>query len=138
MKNIFTVVLNMLLFFFIVGVLSPAITVKGFIAGTSVLNSVIIGLIFGIFMMLIPNILKFFKLPINNGSLFLMGIIVSFAFFFLGIYLFNFISVNATSVDLGVPLLTSIRLQDRTVALVFLSIVSTALSIGMEVLNKKK
>ncbi|MFS8130460.1 MAG: hypothetical protein ACMG57_00625 [Candidatus Dojkabacteria bacterium] len=140
MQKIFTVILNMLIFFFLVVVLSPNIQVGSVfgIAPNSVVNSVLVGIIYGIFIMLIPNFLKFLKLPVNGGSMILMGIIVSFIFFFVGIYIFGFVGVNNQPVNLGLALVSPIILQDRTVALVFLSIVSALVSIGMEMLNKKK
>ncbi|MEP7104162.1 MAG: hypothetical protein ABI721_05655 [Candidatus Dojkabacteria bacterium] len=140
MHKVFVVILNMLIFFFLVVILSPNIQVGSVfgIPANSVMNSILVGLIFGVFIMLIPNLLKFLKLPESAGSMLLMGVIVCFIFFFVGIYLFGFVGVNNQSVNLGLPFLSPIVLQDRTVALVFLSIVSALVSTGMEILSKKK
>ena len=140
MQKIFTVILNMLIFFFLVVVLSPNIQVGSVfgIAANSVVNSVLVGLIYGLLIMLVPNFLKFLKLPDNGGAMILMGIIVSFIFFFVGIYIFGFVGVNYQPVNLGLALVSPIILQDRTVALVFLSVVSAVVSIGMGMLNKRK
>ena len=140
MHKVFTVILNMLIFFFLVVVLSPNIQVGSVfgIPANSVVNSVLVGLIYGILIMLVPNFLKFIKLPDNGGAMVLMAIIVSFLFFFVGIYIFGFVGVNNQPVNLGITLVGPILLQDRTVALVFLSIVSAVVSVGMGMLNKKK
>lgn len=135
MRNIYVILLNMLIFFFLVGVLNPAIGVTG---NNSVVSKILVGLLFGVFMMLIPNVLKFLKLPVNGGSMLLMGIIVSFLFYFLSIYLFQLIIVQAANINLGIPLVGPIVLGDRTVALVFLSLVSAVLSIGLDAIGKKK
>jgi hypothetical protein len=135
MRQVFSILLNMLIFFFLVGIFGSAISVIG---GSSVINKVIVGLIFGIFMMLIPNVLKFFKLPVNGASLLLMGVIVSFVFYFVSIYILSIISVTGSSIDLGIAFFEPILLQDRTVALVFLSLVSAGFSVGMDILSKRK
>lgn len=140
MQKLFTVILNMLIFFFLVVILSPNIQVGSVfgIASNSVINSVLVGLIYGILIMLVPNFLKFLKLPDNTGAMILMGVIVSFIFFFAGIYIFGFVGVNNQPVNLGLALTSPIILQDRTVALVFLSVVSALVSMGMGMLNNKK
>lgn len=140
MQKVFTVILNMLIFFFLVVVLSPNIQVGSVfgIASNSVINSILVGLIYGTLIMLVPNFLKFLKLPDNGGAMVLMGVIVSFIFFFVGIYVFGFVGVNYQPVDLGISTVSPIFLKDRTVALVFLSIVSAVVSVGMGMLNKRK
>ncbi|MEO6728678.1 MAG: hypothetical protein ABIM99_02025 [Candidatus Dojkabacteria bacterium] len=140
MQKVFTVILNMLIFFFLVVILSPNIVVGSVfgIAANSVVNSILIGLIYGVLIMLVPNFLKFLKLPDNGGAMILMGIIVSFIFFFVGLYIFGFVGVNNQPVNLGLALVSPIILQDRTVALVFLSVVSAVVSIGMGMLNRNK
>ena len=134
MRNIYVLIRNMLLFFFLVVVFSGPLLIRN---GTF-LDKLLVGLLFGLFMMLIPNILKFFKLPVNSGSLILMGVIVAFVFYFVALYVFNFITVVGGSVDLGLGFIEPIKLQDKTVALVFLSLVSALASIGLEILGKKK
>lgn len=135
MRQLFSVLLNLLIFFFLIGIFGSAISVVG---GNTVLNKVLVGLLFGVFMMLVPNILKFFKLPVNGGSQLLMGILVSFVFYFLSLYILNFIMITGSRIDLGLSFIQPIVLQDRTVALVFFSLVSAVFSVGMDVLSKKK
>lgn len=134
MRNIYVLIRNMLLFFFLVVVFSGPLLIRN---GTF-LDKLLVGLLFGLFMMLIPNILKFFKLPVNSGTLILMGVITAFVFYFVALYVFNFITVVGGSVDLGLGFIDPIKLQDKTVALVFLSLVSAVFSIGLEILGKKK
>src|SRR5690606_4983292 len=98
MRQLFSVLLNLLIFFFLIGIFGSAISVVG---GNTVLNKVLVGLLFGVFMMLVPNILKFFKLPVNGGSQLLMGILVSFVFYFLSLYILNFIMITGSRIDLG-------------------------------------
>ncbi len=136
MRNLYVLIRNMLLFFFLVVVFSGPLLIRN---GTF-LDKLLVGLLFGLFMMLIPNVLKFFKLPVNNGSLLLMGVIVAFLFFFVALYnpFLPLITVVGGNVDLGLGFIQPIKLQDKTVALVFLSLVSAVISIGLEILSKKK
>lgn len=133
MRKVYVVLRNMLLFFFLVEVFAGALVVN---RGT-VIDKILVGIVFGIFMMLIPNILKFFKMPLNSGTLMLVGVIVSFMFFFVGIYVLQIITVAPKAVDLGIAFVQPIQLTDKTVALVFLSLVSAISSIGMEIISGK-
>jgi len=134
MRTVYVILRNMLLFFFLVVIFGGALRINR----GSVLDELIVALVFGIFMAVIPNILKFFKLPVNAGSLILMGIIVSFVFFFVGLYVFNFITITGQNIVLGISFLDPIVLRDKTFTLVILSLVAAALSIGLEIMSTKK
>jgi hypothetical protein len=133
MKFVYVTLVNMLLFFFIVTVFS-GITVRG----GSFLEKVWVGLLFGVFMAGVPHVLKFFKLAVSSGSLLLMGVVMSFIFFFIGIYFLDLFNISRSTVDIGVSFIPEISLQDRTMAIVFLSLVSAIMSIGLEILGKQK
>lgn len=133
MKNVFVVIVNMLLFFFLADVLGNIMN----IADGTLFGKILVGLIFGVVIMLIPNILKFFKLPVTNASSFLLGIIVTFAFFLIA-NMAKLITISTGSLSFGIAFLPPISLPNATMTIVFLSILATALSIGLEMLNKKK
>lgn len=134
MRNVYVTLRNMMLFFFLVVVFGGALRINN----GRVLDEIIVALVFGIFMSLIPNILKFFKLPVNPGSLILMGVIVSFVFFFVGLYLFSFINITGQSIVLGISFIDPIVLPDKTFTLVILSVVAAVFSIGLELMSQKK
>lgn len=133
MKEVYVTLRNMLLFFFIVAVFSGTIIVRN----NTVADKVIVGLVFGLVMAFLPMMLKFFKLPVNTGSLLLVGIVFSFLFYFLGLYVIEFISITGGRVDVGISDL-DFTFEDKTVALVVLSVTSAVLSIVLETLGKQK
>lgn len=85
--------------------------------------------------MLVPIVLRFLKISVNAGSLLLMGIVITFLFFIISMYVLNFVTINAGQVDFGISGL-DITLRDRTVALVVLSTVSAVFSMILETLRK--
>jgi len=123
----------MLLFFFIIAMFTNVRVQEG-----TFLDKALVGILFGIFMALVPSILKFFKLPVNGGSLFIMGLVMSFVFYFVSIYFFDLLDVSRSVFNLGISFIPEINLEDRTVAMVFLSFVSAIMSIGLEMLSKNK
>lgn len=133
MRNIYVVLRNMLLFFFLVAIFDGTISVND----NTVMDKVIVGVAFGFVMMLLPNALKFFKLPVNSSSLLLLGVIMSFAFYFVGLYILEFLTITGNNVNLGLSEV-NIKFEDRTVALVVLSIVSALTSVLLETMSKKK
>lgn len=133
MKQVYIVIRNLLLFFFLVAIFAGTINVND----NTVLDKIIVGAVFGIVMMMLPNFLKFLKIPVNTGSLLLIGVIASFLFFFLGLYVIEFISITGGSVNFGISDLT-FTLKDKTVALVVLSVTSAVLSVVLETMSKSK
>jgi len=133
MKNVYVTLRNMMLFFFLVVIFGGALRINN----GKVLDEIIVALVFGVFMSFIPNILKFLKLPVNPGSMILMGVIVSFVFFFVGLYLFNFINIIGQTIVLGISFLDPIVLPDKTFTLVVLSLVAAIFSIGLELMSQK-
>jgi len=125
----------MLVFFFLITVFGAG----NILRDSSLANTIGIGLVYGILMMLIPNILKFLKLPVNTGSLILMAILISFLFFFTGLYILGIFTVPAGGViDFGIAFISPLVMADRTVALVVLTIFSALASVGLEVLSKAR
>lgn len=135
MRNLYIVFRNVLVFCFVIVVFGASNILKD----NSVASILGVGIVFGVSMMLVPNILKFFKLPVNNGSHFLMSIIISFLFFFIGLYIFNFLKIpSGGSIDFGISFIPPLKLQDRTVALVILSLFTTITSSLLDYLGRQK
>jgi hypothetical protein len=70
--------------------------------------------------------------------LLLVSFVVAFLFFFVSLYILGLIYVNPTSIDFGLPFLLPIELSDKTMALVFLSLSSSFLSVLMEDLSERR
>jgi hypothetical protein len=133
MKQVYIVIRNMLLFFFLVAIFSGNIRIND----NTVLDKTLVGLAFGVAMMALPNLLKFMKLPVNFGALLLVGLVTSFTFFFVCLYVLEIITIGQGIVNVGISDL-EITLQDRTMALVVLSAVSALLSVSLESMSKSK
>jgi len=135
MKNLYLILRNLMVFTFIVVIFGS----NNIIKDNSVSSILLVGLLFGIVMMLIPSVLKYFKLPITPSTVFVMSLIFSFLFYFLGLYVFNLINIPSSGVlDFGVSFIQPIKLQDRTVTIVLLSLFSAFISSLIDFLSKKK
>ncbi len=130
MKKVFTVVINALLFFFIVGVVSGVTIYNG-----TLISVIIAALIFGLLMLAVIFILKFFKINVNFWSKLLLSVVLAFVFFFM---IYNGIlgigSISSSVVDFGLGI-TVLRL-DALGTLIFVSLVSGAASAGLDWLSK--
>jgi hypothetical protein len=101
-------------------------------------DKLLVGLLFGLLMAFLPSILKFFKLPVNAGSLMLIGVVAAFIFYFVGFYLIDLFSVSSTAVvETGIKDL-DFKMEDRTVAFVVLSVVSATFSMILETISNNK
>ena len=136
MKRIFVILLNLLVFFFVMNIFTPTIQVQGISGFTQTINSIVVGLIYGICMMMVPNILKFFKLSVQTSSMYLMSIFVSFLFFFISRYFFNLINLGTGNITIIPGIIIS--LPDQTVTIVFLSIITAIFSVSMLKLSGNK
>ncbi|RMD76783.1 hypothetical protein D6810_02965 [Candidatus Dojkabacteria bacterium] len=136
MRKFFIVILNMLIFFFLADVLNPTLVVKRVLGYESVLNSVIVGVLYGVFMMLVPNLVKFFKLSLNNGSFYLFSILMAFLFFFLVKYFLGMVLIKGGVINILPGL--SILVPDETFAIVFVSLISALMSVGVFKLSQSR
>ncbi|MCS7317779.1 MAG: hypothetical protein NZZ41_05680 [Candidatus Dojkabacteria bacterium] len=126
---------NVLVFCFVVVVFGA----NNILINNSVASIIGVGIVFSIFLLLVPSILKSLKLPITSGSLLMMNFIVGFVFFFTGFYLFNFLKIpDKGIIDFGVSFIAPIYIQDKTVSLLFLTLFSTSISWIFDVVSKNK
>lgn len=135
MKRLYSILTNTLVFFFVSAVFDR---IMGIGVDDTLVNKLIIAFLFGFLLSLVPNILMFFKIQINIASQFLVAFFISFLFFFLSIYIFEFLIVNPSVLDIGIDLFTPIELTDRTVGLLFLSIVSSLIIVVMKEIEERK
>lgn len=129
-KKVYYVIVNMLLLYFILGLVN-GISVNG---GNLAMN-VMIGLVFGLLMAYTPEILKFFKISVNTWSSLLISIVVSFIFFFVTSSLLHLVAFGATSTNLGFADMV-LKLPDALSTLIFVSLVSALGSVGLKQLGK--
>lgn len=135
MHKLFLILLNLLIFFFLISIFDSAFSISG---EATIVYKLLVGLAFAVLLSFSSNILKFFKIQINFASLFLVSFVIAFIFFFVALYLLGLIYVNKSVIDFGLPFLVPIELSDRTMALVFLSVVSSFLSVLMQDLSDRR
>jgi hypothetical protein len=132
MKNLYVVLRNFLLFFFLVNVFSGVSITQG------LFGKVLVGLIFGVLMALVPTILAFFKLPVNFGGSFLLSLVICFIYFFLiKIQFLALGSIGGTTVNWGISGVKPWVLDDLT-TLVVVSITSALLSVWLDYISSKR
>lgn len=128
--RIYEVIINLLLFYFLTSVVNGVAVREG-----NLLSTILVGVVFGVLMAAVPNILQFFKITVNVWSSILIAVVLSFIFMFvlstLGIAVFS-----AATIDLGIPGLV-ITLNDPITSLLFLSVLSAVLSVGLKQLGKR-
>lgn len=133
MSKIQRIVQNILVFFFVWAIFRKSVL----IGGGQFVDELGAAIVFGIITAFTPNILKFFKLPVNGGSTFLITLILTFLYLFLQFSVFNVINLTRQSLNLGIDIIGEISLDDKTYALVILSILLSVLSVIMDFLRKK-
>ncbi|MBL8015094.1 MAG: hypothetical protein JNK26_02820 [Candidatus Doudnabacteria bacterium] len=128
--RIYEVIINLLLFYFVTSVINGVTIREG-----NLLSTIIVGIVFGVLMAAVPQMLGFFKINVNTWASLLLSIMLSFIFLFilstLGIAVFA-----AAVIDLGLPGLV-IAINDAISSLLFLSVLIALLSVGLKQLGKK-
>jgi hypothetical protein len=130
MKNLYVVIVNALLFFFIVQIVNGIRISNG-----TVISTIFVGLLFGLTMMMVPIILRFFKISVTTGSRMLLALVLSFLFFFLihtGFASIGKITGSTINFGIGDP----IKLAGSLETLMVASIVSALSSIGLQRLSE--
>jgi len=133
MQKVQRTIQNIFIFFFVWAIFRKSVL----IGGGLFIDELGVALIFGLITAFTPNILKFFKLPVNLGSTFLITLIFTFLYLFLQISVFNLINLTGQNINIGVDLIGEIELDDKTYALVILSILLSSFSVLMDFLRKK-
>ena len=133
MKFLYIYLRSLFLFYFVASLFNPVLK-----AGTNSFSDLIVsGLIFGLLLALLPQLLSFMKIKENNGALFLGGIVLVFAFYFVSHYAFKLFTIAASKQEVQVWKGVGFTIDDQTLALILISVVSAGLSVIMQVLQKK-
>ncbi len=133
MNKVQKTIQNILIFFFVWAIVRKSIIIGG---GVFV-DELGAALVFGLIAAFTNNVLKFFKLPVNLGSTLLITIILTFIYLFLQISVFNIINLTGQGINLGIDLIGEVEIQDKTYALVLITMLLSLLSVLMEYLRKK-
>lgn len=134
MKHLYTGILNVLIFFFITDLFSPIIT----IGNGTFYEKFIYSVVFAVLMYVAPHILLFVKVSLTEVSEFIIQAVLASLFFFLGFYIFGFIEISSAFFDSKVPIMQPINFGDKSVALIVIGSLAAAISIGVQMLGKKR
>lgn len=133
MKNLYTVLVNALLFFFIISVVNGVQLYNG-----SLLARVVVSLVFGLVIMVIPSILKALKINDSTGARLLLTLVLSFVFFFV---LYSGVGgiarIVGSTIDLGLGAGSIIVLPGALETLIAVAVLSALASAGLQSLEKK-
>ena len=133
MPKLYTVIVNALLFFFIISVFNGVQLTSG-----TLLAKVFVSVIFGVLIMLIPNVLGILKINDSTGARLLVSLVISFLFFFvLYAQVGNLARVTASSIDLGFGPGSVISLPGAVETLIAAAVLSAFASAGLQSLSKK-
>lgn len=133
MLRVYKIIQNLLIFFFVWAIFRKSLL----IGGGQFIDELTAAIIFGVLISFTPNLLKFFKLPVNWGSTFLITLIVTFLYLFIQFSVFNNINLTGQNLLLGIDFLGEVSVADKTYALVMLSSMLSIISTLMEYLKKK-
>lgn len=130
MKDLYLAIRNSIIFFFITILAGAAITLPVGFA-----EKIFLAIIFGSAVTLIPHILKFFKLPVNTGSLLLMSTIVTFIFFVVMSYFVILIQFSGRLPDLFIFFGLNAS-TDKLMSVVYITLISSLVIVGFDTLEK--
>ena len=134
-KRIHTVILNLLIF------VSVSATLSGIRVRQGIIGYILLGSIFGIAMMFVPILLKFFRLPLNFAARLLVGSLVSILVFVSYRYLIlGFVDFAPEVIGGSVTSWLSLpRLElDKLGIVIYGAIMSALISVIMVELSKKR
>jgi hypothetical protein len=131
LKKAYIVIVNALLFFFIVSIVNGVVINAG-----NVWTKTVIGVLFGLLMLIVPNLLQFFKISVNMWSRLLLSIVLAFVFFFV-LYsgIGGLASFGPTLIDVGLGG-ALIKIADGLGTLVFVTLVTALGSVGIHRLSQ--
>lgn len=123
MKRFYHTLRNLLIFILITVIFEGALV----FGAKTFMDKLLLGLVFGFLLTFSSNVLKFFKLPVNIPSEFLLNLVISFIVFLLLHSPLNYIRVEAKTFVTGISLIDPVTFSDSTMGIVILSFVTAIL-----------
>ncbi len=125
MEKLNDILVNTIIFFFVVTVLDGAVRLN---TSSGVLDKVLVGLLYGVTVSFSRNILKFFKLQVNNVLLLVSTVLLSLAFALGSSYLLRLLVFTKSTINLGINSIQPIEFPDATISLLVFSIITAVLT----------
>lgn len=134
MKFAYDTFKGILTFFFIVALFEDILVFSG---SNLFADKFIPAMLFGLLVAALPALLGFVKIKDNFGALLIGGIVVNFLFYFIGYYALSFFNIVNGTVIFGFDTL-SVVVNDKTLGLLLISIISSSLVVALEALSRNK
>ncbi len=125
MKKLNDILVNTLIFFFVVTLLEGAVRLN---TSSGLLDRILVGLIYGITVAFGRNIIKFFKLPVTNVLIFVATFGLSLLFSLVCAYVLRLLVFTDASINLGLSSIQPIEFADPTISLLVFSIITSVLT----------
>lgn len=92
--------------------------------------------LFGVVVAAMPAVLGFFKIRESIGALLLVGLVVNFIFYFLGYYVFGLFKLAEQGRIIFGHSSLYIDVEDKVLGLILISLISSAIIVGLQYLKK--
>jgi hypothetical protein len=94
--------------------------------------------LFGAVVALLPAVLGFFKIKETKGALLMGGLVVNFIFYFVGYYVLTLFELRDAGHIVFFHSSLDISVQDKVLGLILISLLSSAIIVGLQSLSKRK
>jgi hypothetical protein len=125
MKRLNDVLINTLIFFFVVTLLEGAVRLN---TSSGVADKLLVGILYGVIVAFTRNVIKFLKFPLTDATVATFTIALSLGFSLLSFYILRLLVFSASSINLGVDSIPPIVFSDGTISLLVFSIISGILT----------
>lgn len=132
MKELYLILRNSAVFFLITTLFGNSILLP-----TDLIYKLMLALGFGVMIFAIPFTLKFFKIPVNNASELLLGGIFCFVYFLIVGLILEIITFTGNTPEIF-KLIGVVTVAEQTINLVYITIVSSIVAIGIDMLYKAR
>lgn len=133
MKYLYVSLRNTFLFFFILRLFAGILVVD---RSNELLYQFLIAFTFGALTSFVPNILSFFKIKQSTVTSLFLGVIVTFAYFFVGEFALGIFEIANGSINLTTSN-SILTITDQTFGLIVVSVVSSTAVVILDLLDNQ-
>ncbi len=125
MKRLNDILINVLIFFFVVTLLEGAVRLN---TSSGIADKLLVGVLYGVIVAFTRNVIKFLKFPLTDAMIAITTIILSLGFSLVSSYVLRLMVFNTSSINLGIESIAPINFSDGTISLLVFSIIAGVLT----------
>lgn len=125
MKRLNDILINVLIFFFVVTLLEGAVRLN---TSSGIADKLLVGVLYGVIVAFTRNVIKFLKFPLTDAMIAITTIILSLGFSLVSSYVLRLMVFNTSSINLGIDSIAPINFSDGTISLLVFSIIAGVLT----------